>query len=532
MGGRTQSVPRALADAGLPDRYRLTRLIARGGMGTVWCAEDVMLGRSVALKLLADHFVDDDRAVRRFMREARTAGRLSGHRNIVTIFDVGQTTPDSDATPSRPFIVMEHLPCGSVADAIRRREVRGSDPVRWLQDAAAALDYAHEQGVIHRDIKPGNMLLDRQRNLHVGDFGIARVATEDTTTGGGTMFGTAAYVSPEQALGRRATEASDRYALAVVAFELLTGERPFRGEHFAAQARQHIEEEPPRASSVAPNLPPGVDAVLLRGLAKRPEDRWPTAAAFADAVAAAVRPRPVRRRADPPPTVRTTTSRRPRGVALAALAAGALIIGAAVGASHDDRAPRTTAAAIHRPGHATTTAAAKPKRHTRRHPAPPAHAAGVTTSSAATSSPAAAASSSPNSASTSGGSPDALEARGHALMMAGQYAQAIPVLRQAVASAPHGSLTYAYALYDLGRSLRLAGDPGAAIPILQARLQIPNQTDVVRHELQLALQAAGAGSTGAGAAPAGSGGAAAGGPGAHAGKHGGGRDKTEDKHGG
>src|SRR5947199_3705323 len=242
MGVRTQTVPRALADAGLPDRYRLIRLIARGGMATVWCAEDLMLGRRVALKLLADQFVDDDRAVRRFMREARTAGRLSGHPNIITIFDVGRTNPDAEAAPSRPFIVMEHLPGGSVADAIRVHEVRGDDPVRWLRDAAAALDYAHEQGVIHRDIKPGNMLLDSQRGLHVGDFGIARIATEDTITRGGTVFGTAAYVAPEQALGQGATEASDRYALAVVAFELLTGERPFRGEPFAAQARQHIEE--------------------------------------------------------------------------------------------------------------------------------------------------------------------------------------------------------------------------------------------------------------------------------------------------
>src|SRR5690349_14897220 len=130
MGARTQTVPPALADAGLPDRYRPVRLIARGGMATVWCAEDMALGRRVALKLLADHFVDDERAVRRFMREARTAGRLSGHPNIVMIFDVGQTSPNDSGIPSRPFIVMEHLAGGSVADAIRVREVRGDEPIR------------------------------------------------------------------------------------------------------------------------------------------------------------------------------------------------------------------------------------------------------------------------------------------------------------------------------------------------------------------------------------------------------------------
>jgi serine/threonine protein kinase len=512
------------------------RLIARGGMGTVWCAEDLMLGRRVALKLLADHFVDDERAVRRFMREARTAGRLSGHRNIVTIFDVGQTSPEASDIPSRPFIVMEHLPGGSVADAIRAHAVRPDEPIRWLRDAAAALDYAHEQGVVHRDIKPGNLLLDRQRSLQVGDFGIARAATEETITGS-TVFGTAAYVSPEQARGQRATDASDRYALAVVAFELLTGRRPFTGEHSAAQARQHIEEEPPLASSVMPSLPPAVDAVLARGLAKRPEDRWPTAGAFADAVEAAVRPRPIRRRAEPRPPVRTTVvsstgSRRPRGLALAALAAVALIAGVAVGASHDNRTTNTTAAGIHHSAkHATTHRPATPKKHpARHHAATPTHTATAVTSSVATGSNAATTSSTPNASAPSGGSPDALEARGHALMEAGQYAQAIPILRQAVASAPHSSLTYAYALYDLGRSLRLAGDPAAAIPILQARLQIPNQTDVVRQELTLAMQAVGASSGGAGATPTqptGSGGAATG-----DGKHDGPAGKQKQKHGG
>jgi eukaryotic-like serine/threonine-protein kinase len=504
-------------------------------MGTVWCAEDLMLGRRVALKLLADHFVDDERAVRRFMREARTAGRLSGHRNIVTIFDVGQSSPEAGDVPSRPFIVMEHLPGGSVANAIRGREVRGDEPVRWLGDAAAALDYAHEQGVIHRDIKPGNMLLDLQRSLHVGDFGIARAATEETITGS-TQFGTAAYVSPEQALGQPATQASDRYALAVVAFELLTGRRPFMGEHSAAQARQHIEEEPPLASSVMPSLPPALDAVLARGLAKRPEDRWPSCGAFADAVEAAVRPRPVRRRADPAAPVRTsvvpsTGSRRPRGLALAALAAGALVTGAAVGASHDDRATHTSTAGIHSTRHASTPATTKPKHHAHRHAAPPpTHTAAATTTSLATGSNAADTSSTPNTSAPSGGSPDALEARGHALMEAGQYAQAIPILRQAVAAAPHSSLTYAYALYDLGRSLRLAGEPAAAIPILQARLQIPNQTDVVRHELTLAMQAAGASSGGAGSAPTQA--TSSGGATADGGKHDGGPGKQKPKHGG
>ena len=150
-------------------------------------------------------------------------------------------------------------------------------------------------GVVHRDIKPGNLLLDRERRLHVADFGIARVAAEDTITGTGQLFGTAAYLSPEQALGEPASEAGDRYALAIVAYELLVGQRPFSAEHFASQAHQHIELEPPRASAENHELPEAVDAVLARGMAKRPQDRWPSAGAFVDALTRALRAHPRRR---------------------------------------------------------------------------------------------------------------------------------------------------------------------------------------------------------------------------------------------
>ncbi len=148
--------------------------------------------------------------------------------------------------------------------------------VRWLREAAGALDTAHDAGVVHRDIKPGNLLLDDHERLAVADFGIARVAWEDQLTATGQVLGTAAYLSPEQALGEPATSASDRYALAVVAYELLTGSRPFDAEHFAAQARAHVEDPVPPASTRAPELSRAVDAVLERGLAKDPGDRWKT----------------------------------------------------------------------------------------------------------------------------------------------------------------------------------------------------------------------------------------------------------------
>ena len=324
-----------LAGTGLPDRYSLIQRIAAGGMATVWCAEDGVLGRRVAIKLLADHFADDFVAVRRFKREARTAARVSEHPNIITIFDVGETVAADRRERARPFIVMEHLPGGTLADALRTGEVSRDDALKWLREASSALDYAHEHGVIHRDIKPANMLLDRARSLHVGDFGIARIAHEDTITKGGQLFGTAAYLSPEQARGEPGTEASDRYALAVVAFELLTGERVFAGEHFAAQARAHIEDAPPAASEVNALLPPAVDSVLTRGLAKAQDDRWPSAGAFADALTTAIRSRrPSRTGPETGPIFihrSEPISRRPRAIALGALgAAVALAIVAAV----------------------------------------------------------------------------------------------------------------------------------------------------------------------------------------------------------
>ena len=354
--GNRASVPdtsdrgfRLLEGLELPDRYAVRRPIANGGMASVWCARDRMLGRSVAIKLISERFARDESALRRFKREARAAARLSGHRHVVTIYDIGQAI-DRDAPLGRPFIVMEYLAGGTVADALRVGTVTREHAVEWVRQAAAALDYAHSRGVIHRDIKPGNLLLDGERTLHVADFGIAQLASEDTITGSGQMLGTAAYIAPEQVLGRPATEASDRYALAVAAFELLVGRRPFSAEQFAAQARQHLEDEPPAASRIDPTLPTAVDGVLRRGMAKDPDARWPSAGEFAgaiegalgaaDAQTARVTRRPVVAPPPPagplPPAGRGACAARHRappprgrGVALAALAAVALGVGVA-----------------------------------------------------------------------------------------------------------------------------------------------------------------------------------------------------------
>ncbi|MBA2513474.1 MAG: serine/threonine protein kinase, partial [Solirubrobacterales bacterium] len=267
------------AELSLPDRYHLMGHVASGGMAAVYAARDELLGREVAVKVLAEHLNLDPGAKLRFQREARAAAGLSSHPHVVTIYDVGEHA-------GRSFIVMELLRRGSLAQVLRSGRDVADRPtaVGWLRDAASALDAAHAAGIVHRDVKPANLLLDDRGGMVMADFGIARIAQEDQLTQTGQVLGTAAYLSPEQALGEPATAASDRYALAVVAFELLTGRRPFTAEHFAAQARAHIEDPPPRAGDIRPDLPPGVEAVLERGLAKAPEDRWPTAGAFVDAL--------------------------------------------------------------------------------------------------------------------------------------------------------------------------------------------------------------------------------------------------------
>ena len=261
----------------LPERYTLRGHIANGGMAGVWSADDELLGRPVAIKVLADDLTGDAVSARRFEREARAAARVSSHPNVVTVYDLGEHA-------GRAFIVMERLDGATVADRLRAGRPTRERALMWLRDAAAALDYAHAHGVVHRDVKPGNMLLDEHERVRVADFGIARVASDDTVTGTGQLLGTAAYLSPEQIVGDSSTPASDRYALAVVAFELLTGTRPFAGEHLAAQMRQQVELPPPRASDRAAELPAGVDFVLQRGMAKDPEARWPTCAAFVESL--------------------------------------------------------------------------------------------------------------------------------------------------------------------------------------------------------------------------------------------------------
>ncbi len=503
--GHTLPTP-GLADIELPDRYELVRHIADGGMASVWCAQDSLLSRKVAIKVLAPRFRRDDRAVRSFEREARAAARLSSHRNIVTIYDVGETValepagPRAARVPGPPFIVMEHLAGGTVADALRHRHVSIEEARRWIHEAAAALDYAHEHGVVHGDVKPANMLLDGQSLLHIGDFGIARLAHEDTITGAGNLFGTAAYISPEQALGERATAASDRYALAVVAFELLSGQRPYAADGFAALARRHVEQEPPAVSSRRATLPPALDPVLRRGMAKDPAERWATGAALAAAIDAGLFERPVSFSPAGAP-LPLTRRRAPRtllggrrtawlaGVAVAAaLAVGVIVAGQSGTPRHGHleaaarlrhSSPSTDGALLHSTRQPAVSGPARPaSRPTVSGPARPA---------SRPTNPAPEPKSATSGPPSSSQSAASLEAQGHSLMLAGRYGDAVTVLEQALHAAAPGSLIYQWALYDLGHSYREMGDLQAAIPLLQERLRYQDQRQIVQSELNAAL---------------------------------------------
>lgn len=267
----------ARAELPLPERFTDVSRVAYGGMADIYTAHDSVLDRTVAIKVVAERLADDADLRERFMREARTAARLSGHPHVVPIYDVGEAD-------GLPYLVMPFVSGGTVADVLRRRggAVSPLRALEWLRQTASALDAAHEHSVVHRDVKPANLLLDEADRVLVSDFGIARAL--DQATGGmtatGTVLGTAGYLSPEQAEGKSASTASDIYALGVVAFELLTGKRPYQRQSSMAEAAAHLHEPVPRATDAARSLPVAVDRVFDRVLAKDPGDRYPTAGAF------------------------------------------------------------------------------------------------------------------------------------------------------------------------------------------------------------------------------------------------------------
>jgi tetratricopeptide (TPR) repeat protein len=474
----------------LPARYRVVRHIANGGMASVWAAEDELLGRLVAVKVLSPAYAQDERANRRFLREARAGARLSDCRHVVTVYDIGEHD-------GRPFMVMEHVAGGTVADRLKSgRAIPRALALRWLRETAEALDCAHRHDVVHRDVKPANLLIDEHGRLAVGDFGIATVATEASVTQTGQVLGTAAYISPEQARGEQATAASDRYSLACVAFELLTGQRPYAGEQPAMQARAHVEASVPSACAIA-ELPVAVDDVMRVALAKDPARRPATANELLDAledaldsedfepagaptavtapVATQARPTTGSLRAYPAPG-------RRRWPGLAALAALAIVAGAAIaiaagtggGGTPEHQGTASTAAkapAKAKPKPKASAPAATQAQQTQQAP-PPATAGQAKTDN-----------------------PVALNNTGYSLILQGKPTEAVTPLQRSVDAFRSQQRTteidYAYALYNLGNALRLSGRPADAIPYLEERLRISNyKRGVVKKELQTARKLA------------------------------------------
>jgi serine/threonine protein kinase len=262
-------------------RYSVERELGRGGMSVVYLAHDRELDRPVAIKVLAPHLTDDPDFVRRFRREARTAAQLA-HPNIVQVFDFGE----ADSL----FIVMEYVD-GERLDAVRTREGRlpAATVVTLATQACAALGYAHERDVVHRDVKPANLLLRSDGTLKVADFGIARAGDATALTQAGTILGSAAYVAPEQARGEPVGPQADLFSLGVVLYELLAGSTPWQVDRLA-QLATIAEAPPPPLRSLAPETPPAVEAAITSCLARDPADRPRSAADLALALSGEARP--------------------------------------------------------------------------------------------------------------------------------------------------------------------------------------------------------------------------------------------------
>ena len=484
----------------LANRYRVIRRLGAGGMAAVYLAHDERLDRDVAVKRMhiAEH---DDIDARRFQREARLGASLS-HPNLVSIFDTEQ---DDESV----LLVMEYVEGETLADVLARGEVEPRRTIEIVRAVADALDHAHSAGIVHRDIKPANVLLGRDGSVKLADLGIAKAVERTDITGTGTVLGTPAYMAPEQLQGGDLGPAVDIYALATMAFEMLTGRKARRGRTAVEIAHQVVNGSPPDPRETNPAIPGPAAEALRAGMAKEPADRPSTAGELAGRLERAFgrtdkhRALTTRRMeravplgevsTPPPPPARARTTRNTRWIPAAALLAVALVaVGIAIASGGgDDEAPTPTREAADEPsnrdgGNEAAAPAAEPPAEAEEEPAPVPEPEtppleGVPQPSGA------------------GGSAEAerLHLEGYSALESGDYDTAIDLNTRAIEAFPEGTtwdtdMNYAYALFSLGKALRLAGRPDEAIPVLEARLEVPNQTETVQKELDLARKQAGA----------------------------------------
>ncbi|WP_081722463.1 serine/threonine-protein kinase [Saccharopolyspora rectivirgula] len=279
----------------LAERYRLDRRIAVGGMGEVWQAVDVRLDRTVAVKVLKAELSGNAEFLHRFRTEARTTASLN-HPGIAAVHDYGETASTPDGPDDTAYLVME-LVEGEPLAAILAREgrINTDHTLDMLEQAGRALQAAHERGLVHRDVKPGNILITPDGTVKITDFGLAKAADAAPVTRSGMVMGTAHYIAPEQALGEESSPASDVYSLAVVGYECLMGHRPFLSDNAVTVAMMHIRDVAP---PLPPDVPPGVRTLIEATLVKDPRRRYADGGEFANAVAA------VRAGHPPPPPAR------------------------------------------------------------------------------------------------------------------------------------------------------------------------------------------------------------------------------------
>jgi serine/threonine-protein kinase len=484
-------------------------------MATVLLAEDERLGRQVAVKRL--HAESPEDTARRFRREARLGASLN-HPNVVAVFDI---VSDDEGV----LIVMEYVEGETLRDAIERGPLAPARAVEVLRGVAGALDHAHGEGIVHRDVKPANVLLGRDGRIKLADLGIATAVEGTRITMSGTVLGTAAYMAPEQLEGHKPGPASDIYSLAVLAWESLSGQRAYDGRTPLEIAHRKASDPPPSLASVRPEAPPAAVELLERAMGPDPAARPPTAGAFVDELdqalaqpAAVAQPRPVPAKVQPAATAPMAAERAPeprpgyvrhegsrsrtRLLPIAALLVGlALAVGALLAftsAGGDDsktaaakpatkHSKKKKAAAVKQPEAAAATPAQQTP--TEAAPAPPAQQQPEPSGSGYAV---------PQPAGTSAAEGARLNTQGKSLSDSGNYTAAIPVLERAARSFPAGTtaatnIEYAYTLFNLGHALVRAGRSDDAVPVLEERLKNPDQRATVQAELDAARRQAASG---------------------------------------